>query len=121
MLWMAPLRCMLYLASPLLYSLQELEDHCMHLSDIAPHDATRDLILLNQQWLAEMELSNQLERKKRKAAPALKTPWGGKAEVGEATVCHASQTCGQPAERGQESGGRWIKEKDGWLGEHKMQ
>ncbi len=38
----------------------------MHLSDIAPHDATRDLILLNQQWLAEMELSNQLERKNEK-------------------------------------------------------
>ncbi|KAK2881537.1 hypothetical protein Q8A67_018805 [Cirrhinus molitorella] len=64
MLWMHPLRCMLYLASPLLRSLQELEEHCMHLSDIAPHDATRDLILLNQQRLAEMELSNQLERKK---------------------------------------------------------
>ncbi|XP_073673513.1 guanylate cyclase soluble subunit beta-2-like [Garra rufa] len=64
MLWMPPLRCMLYLASPLLRSLQELEEHCMHLSDIAPHDATRDLILLNQQRLAEMELSNQLERKK---------------------------------------------------------
>lgn len=58
------LHCMLYLASPLLRSLQELEEHCMHLSDIAPHDATRDLILLNQQRLAEMELSNQLERKK---------------------------------------------------------
>ncbi|XP_067306821.1 guanylate cyclase soluble subunit beta-2-like [Pseudorasbora parva] len=64
MIWMPLLRCMLYLASPLLRSLQELEEHCMHLSDIAPHDATRDLILLNQQRLAEMELSNQLERKK---------------------------------------------------------
>lgn len=36
----------------------------MHISDIAPHDVTRDLILLNQQRLAEMELSNQLEKKK---------------------------------------------------------
>ncbi|KAK2119066.1 Guanylate cyclase soluble subunit beta-2, partial [Saguinus oedipus] len=36
----------------------------MHLSDIALHDTTRDLILLNQQWLADMELSNQLEREK---------------------------------------------------------
>ena len=35
----------------------------MHLSDIAPHNPTRDLILLNQQRLAEIELSNQLERK----------------------------------------------------------
>ncbi|XP_056329093.1 guanylate cyclase soluble subunit beta-2-like [Danio aesculapii] len=64
MIWMPPLHCMLYLASPLLRSLQELEDHRMYLSDIAPHDATRDLILLNQQRLAEMELSNQLEFKK---------------------------------------------------------
>ncbi|KAI4878906.1 hypothetical protein NFI96_006257 [Prochilodus magdalenae] len=64
MLWMASLRCMLYQASPLLRSLQELEERRMYLSDIAPHDATRHLILLNQQRLAEMELSSQLERKK---------------------------------------------------------
>ncbi|KAL7842729.1 hypothetical protein SRHO_G00244180 [Serrasalmus rhombeus] len=64
MLWMASLHCMLYQASPLLRSLQELEERRMYLSDIAPHDATRHLILLNQQRLAEMELSSQLERKK---------------------------------------------------------
>ncbi|KAM9439599.1 guanylate cyclase soluble subunit beta-2-like [Clarias gariepinus] len=64
MMWMAPLQCMLYQASPLLRSLQELEERHMYLSDIAPHDATRHLILLNQQRLAEMELSSQLERKK---------------------------------------------------------
>ncbi|XP_072524856.1 guanylate cyclase soluble subunit beta-2-like isoform X2 [Salminus brasiliensis] len=64
MLWMASLCCMLYQASPLLRSLQELEERRMYLSDIAPHDATRHLILLNQQRLAEMELSSQLERKK---------------------------------------------------------
>nr|XP_015216437.1 PREDICTED: guanylate cyclase soluble subunit beta-2-like isoform X1 [Lepisosteus oculatus]XP_015216438.1 PREDICTED: guanylate cyclase soluble subunit beta-2-like isoform X2 [Lepisosteus oculatus] len=64
MVWMDSLQSMLYLASPLLRSLQELEERRMHISDIAPHDVTRDLILLNQQRLAEMELSNQLERKK---------------------------------------------------------
>ncbi|XP_045542957.1 guanylate cyclase soluble subunit beta-2 [Salmo salar] len=64
MLWMESLQCMLYQASPLLRSLHELEERSMHISDIAPHDVTRDLILLNQQRLAEMELSNQLERKK---------------------------------------------------------
>uniref|UniRef100_A0A8B9XSA0 guanylate cyclase n=2 Tax=Bos mutus grunniens TaxID=30521 RepID=A0A8B9XSA0_BOSMU len=64
MIWMEPLRCMMYLCSPRLRSLQELEERQMHLSDIAPHDPTRDLILLNQQRLAEIELSNQLERKK---------------------------------------------------------
>lgn len=64
MIWMSSLGCMLYQASPLLRSLQELEERDMHISDIAPHDVTRDLILLNQQRLAEMELSSQLERKK---------------------------------------------------------
>lgn len=55
---------MIYLCSPKLRSLQELEERQMHLSDLARHDTTRDLILLNQQRLAEMELSTQLERKK---------------------------------------------------------
>lgn len=64
MIWMPSLDCMLYQASPLLRSLQELEESHMHISDIAPHDVTRDLILLNQQRLAERELSSQLERKK---------------------------------------------------------
>uniref|UniRef100_A0A672I5Y9 guanylate cyclase n=1 Tax=Salarias fasciatus TaxID=181472 RepID=A0A672I5Y9_SALFA len=64
MIWMASVECMLYQASPLLRSLQELEEREMHISDIAQHDVTRDLILLNHQRLAEMELSNQLERKK---------------------------------------------------------
>uniref|UniRef100_A0A4W4EF88 guanylate cyclase n=1 Tax=Electrophorus electricus TaxID=8005 RepID=A0A4W4EF88_ELEEL len=64
MVWMPSLSCMLYLCSPKLRSLQELEERGLHLADIAPHDTTRDLILLNQQRLAEIELSNQLERKK---------------------------------------------------------
>ncbi|XP_070802369.1 guanylate cyclase soluble subunit beta-2-like [Pituophis catenifer annectens] len=64
MIWMESVQCMLYLCSPLLRTLHELEERHMHISDIAPHDVTRDLILLNQQRLAEMELSNQLERKK---------------------------------------------------------
>ncbi|KAM9359474.1 guanylate cyclase soluble subunit beta-2-like [Symphorus nematophorus] len=64
MIWMPSLHCMLYQASPLLRSLQELEERDMHISDIAPHDVTRDLILLNQQRLAEIELSSQLEKKK---------------------------------------------------------
>ncbi|KAL4656927.1 guanylate cyclase soluble subunit beta-2-like [Arapaima gigas] len=64
MVWMASLGCMMYLCSPKLRSLQELEERGLHISDIAQHDTTRDLILLNQQRLAEIELSNQLERKK---------------------------------------------------------
>nr|XP_033805870.1 guanylate cyclase soluble subunit beta-2-like [Geotrypetes seraphini] len=64
MIWMESMQCMIYLCSPKLRSLQELEERQMHISDIAQHDTTRDLILLNHQRLAEMELSNQLERKK---------------------------------------------------------
>ncbi|XP_051799315.1 guanylate cyclase soluble subunit beta-2 [Acanthochromis polyacanthus] len=64
MLWMESLGCMLYLCSPKLRSLQELQDVGLHLADLAQHDVTRDLVLLNQQRLAEMELTNQLERKK---------------------------------------------------------
>ncbi|XP_055502363.1 guanylate cyclase soluble subunit beta-2 [Leucoraja erinacea] len=64
MVWMEQFQCMLYLCSPLVRSFQELEERHMHIADIASHDVTRDLILLNQQRLAEMELSNQLERKK---------------------------------------------------------
>uniref|UniRef100_A0AAY4BWR3 guanylate cyclase n=1 Tax=Denticeps clupeoides TaxID=299321 RepID=A0AAY4BWR3_9TELE len=64
MVWMPSLECMVYLCSPKLRSLQELEERGLHLADIAQHDTTRDLILLNQQRLAEIELSNQLERKK---------------------------------------------------------
>ncbi|CAI5769453.1 guanylate cyclase soluble subunit beta-2-like [Podarcis lilfordi] len=64
MIWMDSMKCMMYLCSPKLRSLEELEEQGMHLSDIAQHDTTRDLILFNQQRLAEIELSNQLERKK---------------------------------------------------------
>uniref|UniRef100_A0A4W6EXE2 guanylate cyclase n=1 Tax=Lates calcarifer TaxID=8187 RepID=A0A4W6EXE2_LATCA len=58
MLWMDSLGCMLYLCSPKLRSLQELQDVGLHLADLAQHDVTRDLVLLNQQRLAEMELTN---------------------------------------------------------------
>ncbi|XP_060689241.1 guanylate cyclase soluble subunit beta-2 [Hemiscyllium ocellatum] len=64
MLWMGSIQCMIYLCSPQLHCLQELEEAGMYIADIAQHDTTRDLILLNQQRLAEIELSNQLERKK---------------------------------------------------------
>ncbi|KAJ6659203.1 hypothetical protein lerEdw1_019248, partial [Lerista edwardsae] len=64
MIWMDSIQCMMYMCSPKLRSLEELEEQQMHLSDIAQHDTTRDLILFNQQRLAEIELSNQLERKK---------------------------------------------------------
>ncbi|XP_070552152.1 guanylate cyclase soluble subunit beta-2-like [Ptychodera flava] len=64
MVWMEELKCIIFLSSPRLISLQDLQDHNMHFSDIAPHDVTRDLILFNEQRGAEIELAKQLEEKK---------------------------------------------------------
>ena len=44
----------IFLSSPVLTSLTELRTKNMHFSDIAPHDITRDLILFNQQRIAEV-------------------------------------------------------------------
>ncbi|CAH1244445.1 GUCY1B3 [Branchiostoma lanceolatum] len=64
MIWMPSIQCMIYMCSPKLTSLKELEERNMYMSEIALHDVTRDLILLNQQRLAEIELAKQLEEKK---------------------------------------------------------
>ncbi|KAJ8034769.1 Guanylate cyclase soluble subunit beta-2 [Holothuria leucospilota] len=64
MVWMRQQQLFMFLCSPHLTSLRDLTDRGMHFSDIAPHDITRDLILFNQQRIAEMELSRQLEEKK---------------------------------------------------------
>uniref|UniRef100_A0A8B9PBQ1 guanylate cyclase n=1 Tax=Apteryx owenii TaxID=8824 RepID=A0A8B9PBQ1_APTOW len=57
--------CLIYLCSPKLHSLEELEELKMHLPDIVPHDMMRVLILLNHQHLAETEMYNQLERRRK--------------------------------------------------------
>ncbi|PIK45567.1 putative guanylate cyclase soluble subunit beta-2 isoform X2 [Apostichopus japonicus] len=71
MIWMENLNAMLYVCSPRVASLKELEDRCLHLSDIPQHDVTRDLILFNHQRLAEIELGKQLEQKKEELRNAL--------------------------------------------------
>ncbi|XP_041127733.1 guanylate cyclase soluble subunit beta-2-like [Polyodon spathula] len=63
MTWMESKGCIR--GSPKLRSLQELENRRNDIANIAQHDTTRDLILLNQQRMAEIELSNQMERKKK--------------------------------------------------------
>ena len=65
-------RLFLFQCSPHLTSLRDLTDRNMHFSDIAPHDITRDLILFNQQRMAEVELSNQLEQKKNEMRKLVK-------------------------------------------------
>ncbi|XP_038066117.1 guanylate cyclase soluble subunit beta-2-like [Patiria miniata] len=64
MVWMDSEQKMVFLCSPRLTKLEDLTERGLHFSDIAPHDITRDLILFNQQRIAEVELSKQLEQKK---------------------------------------------------------
>ena len=45
----------MYLCSPYVTSIQQLLKHNMRLNGIPLYDATRDLILLNQQRLNEVE------------------------------------------------------------------
>ena len=51
----------LFLASPRVQSIEELEVQGLYLSDIPIHDVTRELILLNHQLRAEMNTAKQLE------------------------------------------------------------
>lgn len=52
---------LLYLCSPYVTSIPELLNYGLRLSAIPLHDVTRDLILLNQQRLSDVEANLQLE------------------------------------------------------------
>uniref|UniRef100_A0A914MGV4 guanylate cyclase n=3 Tax=Meloidogyne incognita group TaxID=654580 RepID=A0A914MGV4_MELIC len=52
---------LMYLCSPYVTSIPELLKYGLRLSSIPLHDATRDLILLNQQRLSDVEANLQLE------------------------------------------------------------
>ncbi|XP_019634643.1 PREDICTED: guanylate cyclase soluble subunit beta-2-like [Branchiostoma belcheri] len=64
MIWLPQYDCMMFMCSPKVTSLGELEEMNMHLSDIALHDVLRDFVLLNQQRKVEADMSKQLEMKK---------------------------------------------------------
>ena len=55
----------LFLASPRISSLEELEQCGLYLSDIPLHDVSRDLILLNRHFRVEMRIARELEETKR--------------------------------------------------------
>jgi guanylate cyclase soluble subunit beta len=57
----SPLSYILFIASPRVHSIRELEGQGLYLSDIPMHDVTRELILLNHQLRAEMNTASQLE------------------------------------------------------------
>ncbi|XP_033107155.1 guanylate cyclase soluble subunit beta-2-like [Anneissia japonica] len=71
MIWMRHIEAMVYICSPRVVNLKELEERHLHLSDIPFHDVTRDLILFNHQRLAEIELGKQLEQKKEELRTAM--------------------------------------------------
>lgn len=61
MLYVAETDMMLFLSSPSVTNLDDLTRRGLYLSDIALHDATRDLVLLSEQFEAEYKLTQNLE------------------------------------------------------------
>ncbi|XP_074644360.1 guanylate cyclase soluble subunit beta-2-like [Tubulanus polymorphus] len=61
MSWMKDTKHMMFIGSPRLSSLNELEEKGVFLSDIPLYDVTRELVLLNQQRIAEIEISKKLD------------------------------------------------------------
>ncbi|KAG9511211.1 Guanylate cyclase soluble subunit beta-1, partial [Fragariocoptes setiger] len=61
MIYMPANDMILYLCSPSVISLNDLNDVNLYLSDIPLHDATRDIVLLSEQFQAEYKLTKNLE------------------------------------------------------------
>ncbi|XP_064606184.1 guanylate cyclase soluble subunit beta-2-like [Liolophura sinensis] len=61
MVWLEDVDHMIYICSPRLASLTELMEKNVFLSDIPIYDVTRELVLLNQQRIAEIEISKKLD------------------------------------------------------------
>ena len=59
-----PNSSILFLSSPRINSVEELEVQGLYISDIPIHDVTRDLILLNRHFRVEMNIAEQLEKTK---------------------------------------------------------
>lgn len=55
----------LFLCSPRVSSVEELEHQGLYLSDIPIHDVTRDLLLLNRHFRVEMTIAAELEETKK--------------------------------------------------------
>jgi guanylate cyclase soluble subunit beta len=61
MLYVKEADSMLFLCSPSVLNLGDLNRRGLYLSDIPLHDATRDLVLLSEQFEAEYKLTKNLE------------------------------------------------------------
>ena len=57
MIWLADTKHMIFIGSPRLTSLNELIEMNVYLADIPLYDVTRELVLLNQQRIAEIDIA----------------------------------------------------------------
>lgn len=53
--------CVMFLCSPSVMNLDDLNRRGLYLSDIPLHDATRDLVLMSERFEAEYKLTQKLE------------------------------------------------------------
>lgn len=61
MIYVSESDLMMFLCSPSVMNLDDLNRRGLFVSDIPLHDATRDLVLLSEQWEAEYKLTQKLE------------------------------------------------------------
>ncbi|KAK6177072.1 hypothetical protein SNE40_015250 [Patella caerulea] len=61
MIWLEDSGHMIFIGSPRITSLNELMDMNVYLSDIPLYDVTRELVLLNQQRIAEIDVAKKLD------------------------------------------------------------
>jgi len=57
MMWLDDIKHMIFISSPRLSSLTELMEMNVYLADIPLYDVTRELVLLNQQRIAEIDIA----------------------------------------------------------------
>ncbi|KAI0229136.1 Guanylate cyclase soluble subunit beta-2 [Lamellibrachia satsuma] len=62
MVWLEDNNYMVYIASLRVTSLTELQERGLYLSDIPVYDVTRELVLLNQQRIAEIDIAKKLDQ-----------------------------------------------------------
>ncbi|KAL5013480.1 hypothetical protein ScPMuIL_007750, partial [Solemya velum] len=61
MMWLSDIQHMIFISSPRLSSLSELMEMNVYLADIPLYDVTRELVLLNQQRIAEIDIAKKLD------------------------------------------------------------
>ncbi|KAL8566650.1 hypothetical protein ACOMHN_055587 [Nucella lapillus] len=60
-MWLPTCKCLLYMGSPHLLSWNDFKEMHVRMSDIPLYDCTRELVLLNQQRIAEIDVAKRLD------------------------------------------------------------